>query len=186
MPGVEILRHTRKRQEESAKNGVVESVYAPVQILSIVRVVGMNAWRITDNLTEALKALERALAQTRLHGSRVPRQLEAPVAKAQHVGPVRWVLQRLRLVVGHAALGARERPHGLGRPHAELREQLIHGPYVLQRRDVGVVDNREGEPSPVWKARHGLRTIGRHHRRRGRATTPRSSAPDRSSLTDAR
>src|SRR5689334_12520184 len=63
----------------------------------------------------------------------------------------RGVLQRLGRVEVFAALRTRDGPHRLGGAKPELFEQAIDRANVVNRGDIRVVHDREGESSPARK-----------------------------------
>src|SRR5437867_7061240 len=64
------------------------------------------------------------------------------------------------------------RPHRLGRAQAEILEQAIDGADVLDRGDIGVVEDREREALATRKRE----TRGRHTRTSGGCSANRPSA----------
>ncbi len=131
------VQHSQRR--------IVDPPEAPVQVVAIERVVGMYArWR-AEHHAKPVQRSRRSLARAGFHGRAMERDLEAAGVQVDHEVAVVHVVHGLREEEVPASLLAAHRPDGLRGPHAQRFQQPVDRPDIVDRRDVGVVDNRERE-----------------------------------------
>src|SRR6266487_1367647 len=145
VPLVQVRRLPGDPAAEQSQHGIVEPAGAPVQVVAIVRVVGVHARRRAEDAPEALQRPCDSRARARLHRGAVEGDLEPAGVEVDHKVVVGRVVQCLGKPKVSAALLAAHRPHGLRRAHPQRFQQAIDRPNVLHRRDIGVVHHRECE-----------------------------------------
>ncbi len=121
----------------------------------------------------------RALAAAAAHA--VEGDLESLVVQPGDELAVVGFLQGVAGVRRMIRLGRAEDPDRLGRPEPMPLERLVHGTVALERRHVGVVNDREGEPLALrerddawrrWPEDPGRGGGQRHQHDPGRAQDP--------------
>src|SRR4051794_24572997 len=113
--------------------------------------IDVNPGIVPESGAELFQCCDRSLARTRLHCRAVPRDLETTAMKLDDERPVIGVLHCLRGFEVLASLFAAKRPDRFRTAHPALKQQIVKRLDIVDRGDVGVVENREGKPLSVWK-----------------------------------
>lgn len=138
------LAPAAERGVQPAPQAEAEAIGAPVQVVAVLAVCGVSARIATEILPVDLERFLDLRPLARLHPRAVKGDFEAAFLKVASVARVLGIIECVRSLVP-ALPRVGQRPHGLGGTKPESVQQFINRPDVLERCDIGVVEDRESE-----------------------------------------